>query len=370
MIHYIYKIHFLCEEPGNYYIGKRSYRGINIERDKYCGSGRYCDFYFKKHGIKLGVTYTKEILEINSNKKLNSDREKYWVGDLWNTDPLCKNLIPGGDWIEGEVAFSKAVIQYDLHGNELARFDSQLDGAFAVGLQTSSGISLSCLDDNMKLTSGGYLWRFVDDPILESDLSKLEERWRPVKQYDLTGEFIQEFISAADAHKATHVSSSSILECCKRIRRHRAGDYIWRFKEDAVSEDDIKNANFYKVITINQYNSKGDLINSFPSLKEAADSVGGKWQCIQASCNNKSFAYGYIWLRSNESIGDVDLKNIKRGGSRTIYQYSLQGELIKTFDTLKEASISIKVPWQYIQNCCNRKVEQVGGFIWKRDEWK
>lgn len=75
-------------------IGKRSYRGSDISKDKYCGSGRYCDFYFKKYGIRLGETYIKEIIEINSNKKINSDREAYWIGDLWKTDPLCKNLYP------------------------------------------------------------------------------------------------------------------------------------------------------------------------------------------------------------------------------------------------------------------------------------
>ena len=64
VIHYIYKIYFLCEEDGAYYIGKRTYRGRNIDLDSYRGSGKYCDYYFNKYGTVLGVTYTKEILEI------------------------------------------------------------------------------------------------------------------------------------------------------------------------------------------------------------------------------------------------------------------------------------------------------------------
>lgn len=76
--YYIYKIHFLCGFPsGRYYIGKRTYQGVEISRDRYTGSGNFCEAYFKKYGKTEGETFIKEILEINPSKKINDDREKF-----------------------------------------------------------------------------------------------------------------------------------------------------------------------------------------------------------------------------------------------------------------------------------------------------
>lgn len=82
MLHYIYRIDFLCGEPGRYYLGKRSYHGVIIENDNYAGSGNFCFTYYKKYGKIYGVTYVKKIIEINTSKKINNDREKIIIGDL------------------------------------------------------------------------------------------------------------------------------------------------------------------------------------------------------------------------------------------------------------------------------------------------
>lgn len=94
MIHYIYKITFLCGNPeGRYYIGKRSTFRV---KDGYTGSGNFCKTYFKKYGKLEGETYTKEILEYNSSKDANAEREAFYIGTLFETDPLCMNLCKGG----------------------------------------------------------------------------------------------------------------------------------------------------------------------------------------------------------------------------------------------------------------------------------
>lgn len=93
--HYIYKITFLCgEHKGCYYIGKRTTQ--NSIDNFYTGSGNFCKAYFKKYGKKEGMTYIKEILEINPDKITNAKREEEIIGDLWNTDNLCVNMCAGG----------------------------------------------------------------------------------------------------------------------------------------------------------------------------------------------------------------------------------------------------------------------------------
>lgn len=83
MVHYIYKIHFLCGFPsGRYYIGRHTHKGNDLSKDKYTGSGNFCKAYFKKYGKKEGITYIKEILEINPSKQINLYRENIVIGDL------------------------------------------------------------------------------------------------------------------------------------------------------------------------------------------------------------------------------------------------------------------------------------------------
>lgn len=98
MIHYIYKIIFLCGTPeGRYYIGKRSTdRYDNWEEDPYGGSGTFCYNYFAKYGKVLGKTYLKQCLEETNSFEENIVREEYWIGDLYKLDPLCMNIIKGG----------------------------------------------------------------------------------------------------------------------------------------------------------------------------------------------------------------------------------------------------------------------------------
>ena len=143
-VHYIYKIHFLCGFPtGRYYLGKHTGK-IN---DSYAGSGNFCYAYYKKYGKIPGKTYIKEILEINPSKKINSDREKYTVGDLWKTDPLCMNLCPGGNANEhsGEQVSVK-VSQYDIKTGELIKVWNSISEAEQYFLIDLANIFLNSLE--------------------------------------------------------------------------------------------------------------------------------------------------------------------------------------------------------------------------------
>ena len=63
----------------------------------YAGSGKILKDYYSKYGKEKGKTYSFEILEKNNNTKTNAERENYWIGNLYETDPLCLNLKKGGD---------------------------------------------------------------------------------------------------------------------------------------------------------------------------------------------------------------------------------------------------------------------------------
>ena len=54
----------------------------------------------------------------------------------------------------------KKVVQFDLNGNKIAEYNSVLEAALEIGIE-SSNISTSCKKDG--LSAGGYIWRHKTD---------------------------------------------------------------------------------------------------------------------------------------------------------------------------------------------------------------
>ena len=97
--YYIYKITLLKGKLANhYYYGMHKRDNLDIDPldDKYYGSGKIVNNYYQKHPFEQGVTAIKEIIEYNGTKEENAQREDFYIGDKWLTDPLCLNLKAGG----------------------------------------------------------------------------------------------------------------------------------------------------------------------------------------------------------------------------------------------------------------------------------
>lgn len=240
-VHYIYKIHFLCGFPtGRYYLGKHH----GYVDDTYAGSGEFGRRYYKKYGKVKGITYIKEILEINPDVEINRIREIEIIGDLWKTDPLCMNLKPGGDGNdtlskENKEALSNAkkkpIIQYTLNGEFLNEFDS-VKTASALTNTCSAKISSCCTKS--RLTAGGFIWRYVGDSIskdeldfIKSNTKQKEAAKRKVCRIDInTGERVY-YESMREAARQIGGHNSSINAVCHG-KRKTANGYKWEFVED------------------------------------------------------------------------------------------------------------------------------------------
>lgn len=95
MYHYIYKTTLLLGTlAGHYYYGKRS-KNVVPENDGYAGSGKIITDYFNKYGRTEGVSYKKEILELNPDKYTNAAREREII-ETHLGEPMCLNLTKGG----------------------------------------------------------------------------------------------------------------------------------------------------------------------------------------------------------------------------------------------------------------------------------
>ncbi len=305
MFYYIYKITFLKGFPtGRYYLGKRTFYGESIDKDTYTGSGTFCFAYFKKYGTINGETYIKEILEINPSQEINRDREVYWIGDKYKTDPLCMNLVAGGYGTADhdtlcyvQDKYKKDIAQYDLYGNFIRSWHGIRETARELNVN-KNGI-IACIKGK-KPTAFGFQWTYwngTEEPI--DQFYKII----PITQYTGTGEFVANFDSPIDAEHEIGVDAGSIKQVCDG-KRVSAGEYIWRYKNDNFDKYrtdyiDPKDRKEYKkkIRPVLLYHKTGEFEAEFENINKALEWIGkGTSAMVYQVINGKrKSAYGYVW---------------------------------------------------------------------------
>lgn len=126
-------------------------------------------------------------------------------------------------------------------------------------------------------------------------------RKRAVIQYNLNGERMMTFESASEAARQTGGSQSKITMCCKR-QRETDNDYQWRYADDI---QDVKKVQ-KKFITgkkVAQCDEEGNILNIYPSFKEAARAVNGTSSAISRVCSGTNIRHkGYKWKLVDEIV--------------------------------------------------------------------
>lgn len=122
-------------------------------------------------------------------------------------------------------------------------------------------------------------------------------------------------------------------------------------------------------IKIAQYSLEGKYITSYRGMNEASRILGfsvqrkpSQYKSQFTQCN------GYMWRQHEEGVDmtkDIP-PYVKIDGCRYgVDQYTLDGEYIATFASLKHASKYTGVKRASIKGCCNGNNSHAGGFLWK-----
>lgn len=230
----IYK--FTSKTTGLSYIGQ----SVDIERRYKEHKRAKNDYAFHNAIKKYGwEDFTFEILECCNKNELNK-KEKYWIA-YYNTYYNGYNETQGG---EGSPTSGKkkSVIQYDLDGNFITIYNSELEAERALNIPTkTSNISRVC--QGLAYESNGFQWRFFDDNykqnIGQSPLKeKLQQGSKKAKENRIyfskkiaqcdknTHQIIKIFNSIKEASEQTGICLTSIYKVCKGTRKS-AGGYYW-----------------------------------------------------------------------------------------------------------------------------------------------
>lgn len=248
---------------------------------------------------------------------------------------------------------AKEVYKYGLDGRFLGKYGSIVEASPNDDVLRSN-IS-ACCKGKIK-TAGGYIWSYkfeeIDVKAHEADLGY------PVYQYDIDGKFLKKYENAQIAADETKIDHSNICSVC-RGERLSTGGYIWSYKYELLEPNEILSKRHAKVY---QFDRNGNLIKEWNSVKEASQSLQINSEYIRACCNGtKKIVSGYIWSYDSK----VDYLKHKAVHEREIEQYTLDGEFIKTFSRIIDASKELNINRRNISAACCGTRKTAGGYIWK-----
>lgn len=190
---------------------------------------------------------------------------------------------------------------------------------------------------------------------------------RPVIQYDLFCRELNNYNSISQASDITGINHSDISTCCsKNGKIYCTDNYIWRYADDPLSQDEITVLNERYRGTC-QYDFNGNLLNVFYRPRDAVNYVmehdgiqlisGNISSCMNG---NAKSAGGYIWRYRGDPFDLYPLpKQIRRVEQRT-----LAGDLLAIYNNCADAQRHTGVDSSGINLCCLKQCKHAGGYIW------
>lgn len=211
--HYIYKI--TNNINGKYYYGKRSCK-CAIDKDPYMGSGTLLRKALLKHGTD---NFTKEILAICDSAEDTLELEEMLVTLKEVNDPMCYNMICGGrvgttglkHSDEAKAKISKAATVFNT--GRICTEETRNKRRLLMTGKTHTIEAIAKMSESQKGRTHS-----------EATKAKMS---KPVIQLSMTGEFIQEWVSATEAGKILGIGQPCITSTCNGNRKS-AGGFKWK----------------------------------------------------------------------------------------------------------------------------------------------
>ena len=163
---------------------------------------------------------------INGNRSDNNVENLEWVTPSENT----QHAVNTGLFKSGR---ARAVVQYNLNGEQMATFESASEAARQTG-GSQSKITMCCR--RQRDSANDYQWRYYDDI---QDVQKIEKNFitgKKVAQCDEEGNILKIYPSFKEAARAVNGTSSAISRVCSGTNIRHKG-YKWKLVEEIVQED-------------------------------------------------------------------------------------------------------------------------------------
>lgn len=157
-----------------------------------------------------------------------------------------------------------------------------------------------------------------------------------------------------------HASENGLINHESNLRKLQC-----KKNREKVNYDDLKRP-------VVQLTKRGKFVKKFSSITEASMVTGIQVTTISAVLRHDGYhktAGGYNWVYKDEYDPTKDYTiciDQGKGSKKRVGQFTLQGELIATYNSIREAALGNGFPIKnYIGDVCNGKRASYKGFIWK-----
>ena len=144
------------------------------------------------------------------------------------------------------------------------------------------------------------------------------------------------------------------------IKKYKTTDRKYGYNlQDGGSEQTVLSIKVY------QYDLDGNYIGEYNSISDAMRDNNISNGKISDCCKGKRKSIGgYMW--SYDKVSKLESYR-RKSKSKPVYQYSLDGDFIRKYYTVTEASKIANCNASKITSCCNLTVKTVGGYQWRYD---
>lgn len=253
-----------------------------------------------------------------------------------------------------------------------------------------------------KYGMGNFSWEIIDTATSDAEARQKEIKWikkmntcilsknsngynitlggeggvswnsRPIVQFTLEGEYVDEYLSCACAANLNGFDRKSIERVAKNQRGSSNG-FQWRYKADWNGDSIEKyvrgSEKRKRVLQLDLY---GNIVGVYESIIEASKKTGlGRCNISNALIGRVRTCGGYQWLYAKDynPSGDYRYGGMKIGEG--IVQLTRNRELIQHFNNCSEAARCVGFPeasHKMIHKALNSKSHYYKGFIWMKKE--
>lgn len=185
----------------------------------------------------------------------------------------------------------------------------------------------------------------------------------PVYQYDLFGRYIAEFPSiGVAASLVPNMTYNKIHDALvHRHNQERTDKYQWSFDK----KDNIGHPSIYTPVVC--FDLNGKRLNEYFCLNAAAEACGTTITNILQACQDHQIhSYKYQWRFWDEVQDTLQIEAVQPyTDKKKVKQYTLDGKLIKEYNSITEAALESQCNRSNIVGVCTGRNKSAGRYLWK-----
>lgn len=315
---------------------------------------------FKIEEISHYTRNTKEKLIQILNKK-----EIYYIAKYNSTNPdFGYNISIGGNSNIG-TCMAFAVDAYNLNGELIRSYESTTDAANDLKICITE--VQKCCKGKALVVAKKYVFRYKGEPFDKYDLYHYK-RSTFVYQFDLDGNFIKRYDNYTQAALAVTGNRDSHVAIKNSAIGENRTAYNYYWSTDDNFDFDLEN--YRNRMPVDKYDFEGNFICTYSSLSDASmelfNNLSGVCNISLCCKGESSQAYNYIWRFKGDPfiLNDKKIRILRV----PIDQYSVDGELLNTFDSFQDALRYLDKRLDQgcnIRMCCNGESPIRFGYVWR-----